>query len=540
LSANIDWTLLALGLAGGLALFLIGMDQMTQSLKALAGFRLEKILRTLSINRFAGAATGAVATAAMQSSSITTVLTVGFVSAELFTLTQAASVIIGANLGTTITAQIIAWEIAEYSLGLLAVGAVFWLFGLSRKWKQFGRAVTALGFVFFGLHTMSTAMNPLTNYQPLLELLKSADNPFFAVLAGAFLAALVQSSSATTGIALVMSANGLIDLKTGIAIILGANIGTCVTALLATIGKDRNSLRAALIHVIVNVAGVAIWLALLNPLTEIVQAISNDSLEIASPRQLANAHTLFNVINTIIFLALLTPLVKITQALVKEKTALIKKRDFLDKSAIHTPALGLLAAQKQTRELVNRVKVFFDWGFNYAIQESISAGEKQVAQQFEDYKNQIRDSHREIVQYLSDLSQESKDDKQSQQILSQLTQVNEIVHLADYLSSSFRKIIRRRQRSEVSLKPIYSESLIKLQKKVATNLLAVFDDQMYSSAALLIELTRDQAGVRLTKSKSRKKLDEFILESDLLEVIDRVNVIVMRLKDASQADLLDD
>ena len=540
MSANIDWTLLALGLAGGLALFLIGMDQMTQSLKALAGFRLEKILRTLSINRFAGAATGAVATAAMQSSSITTVLTVGFVSAELFTLTQAASVIIGANLGTTITAQIIAWEIAEYSLGLLAVGAVFWLFGLSRKWKQFGRAVTALGFVFFGLHTMSTAMNPLTNYQPLLELLKSADNPFFAVLAGAFLAALVQSSSATTGIALVMSANGLIDLKTGIAIILGANIGTCVTALLATIGKDRNSLRAALIHVIVNVAGVAIWLALLNPLTEIVQAISNDSLEIASPRQLANAHTLFNVINTIIFLALLTPLVKITQALVKEKTALIKKRDFLDKSAIHTPALGLLAAQKQTRELVNRVKVFFDWGFNYAIQESISAGEKQVAQQFEDYKNQIRDSHREIVQYLSDLSQESKDDKQSQQILSQLTQVNEIVHLADYLSSSFRKIIRRRQRSEVSLKPIYSESLIKLQKKVATNLLAVFDDQMYSSAALLIELTRDQAGVRLTKSKSRKKLDEFILESDLLEVIDRVNVIVMRLKDASQADLLDD
>ena len=540
MSANIDWTLLALGLAGGLALFLIGMDQMTQSLKALAGFRLEKILRTLSINRFAGAATGAVATAAMQSSSITTVLTVGFVSAELFTLTQAASVIIGANLGTTITAQIIAWEIAEYSLGLLAVGAVFWLFGLSRKWKQFGRAVTALGFVFFGLHTMSTAMNPLTNYQPLLELLKSADNPFFAVLAGAFLAALVQSSSATTGIALVMSANGLIDLKTGIAIILGANIGTCVTALLATIGKDRNSLRAALIHVIVNVAGVAIWLALLNPLTEIVQAISNDSLEIASPRQLANAHTLFNVINTIIFLALLTPLVKITQALVKEKTALIKKRDFLDKSAIHTPALGLLAAQKQTRELVNRVKVFFDWGFNYAIQESISAGEKQVAQQFEDYKNQIRDSHREIVQYLSDLSQESKDDKQSQQILSQLTQVNEIVHLADYLSSSFRKIIRRRQRSEVSIKPINSESLIKLQKKVATNLLAVFDDQMYSSAALLIELTRDQAGVRLTKSKSRKKLDEFILESDLLEVIDRVNVIVMRLKDASQADLLDD
>jgi len=536
LSANIDWTLLALGLAGGLALFLIGMDQMTQSLKALAGFRLEKILRTLSINRFAGAATGAVATAAMQSSSITTVLTVGFVSAELFTLTQAASVIIGANLGTTITAQIIAWEIAEYSLGLLAIGAIFWLFGLSRKWKQFGRAVTALGFVFFGLHTMSTAMNPLTNYQPLLEILKSADNPFFAVLAGAFIAALVQSSSATTGIALVMSANGLIDLKTGIAIILGANIGTCVTALLATIGKDRNSLRAALIHVIVNVAGVAIWLVLLNPLTELVQAISNDSLEIASPRQLANAHTLFNVINTFIFLALLTPLVRITQTLVKDKLVLIAKKDFLDKSAIPTPALGLLAAKKQTRELASRVKVFFDWGFNHAIGESITTNERQLAREFENYKSQIRDSHRQIVLYLTDLSQESKDDKQSQQILNQLTQVNEIVHLADYLSSSFRKVIRRRQRSEVSLKPSSLESLLKLQKKVAIDLLAVFDNGNRPATAQLIEAARDQSGIRLTKSKSRKKLDEFILESDLLEVIDRVNVIVMRLQEASGAE----
>jgi phosphate:Na+ symporter len=534
LSANLNWTTLALGLAGGLALFLIGMDLMTQSLKALTGFRLQKILSKLSANRFAGAATGAITTAALQSSSITTVLTVGFVSAELFTLTQAASVIIGANLGTTVTAQIIALDIAEYSLGLLAVGAAFWLFASSRRYKQFGRAIAALGFVFFGLQIMSSAMEPLTGYQPLLEILKNTSSPLVAVVAGALVAALIQSSSATTGIVIVMSANGLVDLKTGIAIILGANIGTCVTALLATIGKDRNSLRAAMVHVVVNVSGVFLWLALLTPLTDLVQAISNETLEVASPRQLANAHTLFNVINTFIFLALLTPVVRLTKILVPFKETSQKKTDYLDKSALETPTLGLVAAQKQSKELVEEVKAYFDWGYKLASLSSSSLNENFLMNEIEDRKNKIRETHRKIVAYLAELSHGSKDDRQSQQILGQLSQVNEIIHLADHLASSFKKIIRRRLRSEVHLKPFAQSSIDDLQNKSRENLTLIYTGKVSMRLVHQIEAERALMADRFTKNKSKKKLDEFILESDLLDVIDRVNVIALRLNEYQQ------
>lgn len=526
-----NWTTLALGLAGGLALFLIGMDQMSQSLKALAGFRLQKILAKLSSNRFAGAATGAVTTAALQSSSLTTVLTVGFVSAELFTLTQAASVIIGANLGTTVTAQIIALDIAEYSLGLLAVGAAFWLFATSRRYRQMGRALAAIGFVFFGLQIMSDAMQPLTSYQPLLETLRDATNPLLAVVAGAVVAALIQSSSATAGIVIVMSANGLVDLKSGIAIILGANIGTCVTALFAAIGKDRNSLRAALVHVVVNVSGVLLWLFLLTPLTEIVQLLSDDTLGLASPRQLANAHTLFNVINTIIFLALLTPVVKFTKLLVPHKAQNEKRTSYLDKSIIETPTLGIVASQKQNQQLAFDVAAYFNWGFLLATLSPLVIDEKNIVKEIENRKNKIREDHRKIVSYLADLSHSSKDDRQSQQILNQLTQANEIIHLADYLSSSFRKIIRRRLRSNAAIKPVDKVLIENLQKKATSNLSLIYQKTELTRLTKNIELERENIAARFTKNKSEKKLDEFILESDLLDAIDRVSLVAMRLNE---------
>lgn len=528
MGAEIDWTLLALGLAGGLGLFLIGMDQMTQSLKALTGHRLQKILSKLSSNRIVGASTGALATAALQSSSVTTVLTVGFVSAELFTLTQAASVIIGANLGTTITAQIIALDVAEYSLGLLAVGAFLWLFAAKRKWKQLGRAIASLGFVFFGLQTMSTAMRPLTNFPPVLELLTNASSPLVAVLVGAAVAALIQSSSATTGIVIVMSANGLVDLKTGIAIILGANIGTCVTALLAAIGKDRNSLRAALVHVIVNVAGALIWLMLLSPLTDLVQFISNDSMEMASPRQLANAHSLFNIINTVIFLMLLTAVVKLTLIIVPIKE-LPPKREFLDSSALETPVLGLIAVDKQIFQLLLQLQDYWNWGFVKAASQIIDKNQEQLASEFERRKNEIRRSHREIVKYLADLSHGSKDDQQSQQILAQLTLTNDMIHLIDYLTSSFKKTLRRRARNQINVKPFALEKLIGLQKNVSENLIKSWNLKSSKKVSPLIDSEREQIASRFTRSKSKNKLDEFIVESDLLEMIERVNLFSVQL-----------
>ncbi|MDP2014716.1 MAG: Na/Pi symporter, partial [Actinomycetota bacterium] len=255
MDTSLDWFALATGLAGGLALFLIGMDQMTDALKALAGHRLQRILSAVSGNRVSGAATGAVTTAALQSSSVTTVLTVSFVSARMLGLTQAAAVIIGANLGTTVTAQVIALDAAGFSLALVAAGGVMWLFVPRRPWQQAGRAIASLGILFLGLQVMSDAMQPLATYPPVLGLLSGATSPLVAVVLGAAVTALVQSSSATTGIVVALAATGLIDLPTGIAVILGANVGTCVTALIAAIGKGVDALRTAMVHVLVNVFG---------------------------------------------------------------------------------------------------------------------------------------------------------------------------------------------------------------------------------------------------------------------------------------------
>ena len=252
---SIDWVNLSMGLAGGLALFLLGMGQITVSLKAVAGDRLRAVLARLSSNRIAGALTGSVTTAIIQSSSVTTVLTVGFVSASLLSVTQAASVIVGANLGTTVTAQVIALDVTEYALGLLAAGAaVAAAAGRQRHTlSEVGTAAVGLGFVFLGLDVMSDAMSPLGTYEPFLDLLADSSSPSVGLVIGAVFTGLVQSSSATTGIVVVMGASGLARARDGHRHHPRREHRHGVTAVLAAIGKSRDAWRAALVHVLVNV-----------------------------------------------------------------------------------------------------------------------------------------------------------------------------------------------------------------------------------------------------------------------------------------------
>ena len=287
---SIDWLELVMGLGGGLALFLLGMGQITVSLKAVAGDRLRTVLARLSSNRFVGAMTGSVTTAVIQSSSVSTVLVVGFVSASLLSVTQAASVIIGANLGTTVTAQVIALDVTDYALGLLAIGALASAVAGSRQTlHEVGKTVAGLGFVFLGLDLMSDAMSPLGSYQPFLDLVASNRSPLIALLLGAAFTGLIQSSSATTGIVVVMGASGLLELETGIAVILGANIGTSVTAILAAIGKSRDAWRAASIHVLVNVLGALLWLGFIEQLADLATWLAGaDRDQQATPQQFAN------------------------------------------------------------------------------------------------------------------------------------------------------------------------------------------------------------------------------------------------------------
>lgn len=319
-STALDWPAIVMGLGGGLALFLIGMGRVTASLKSLAGDRLRAALARLSANRVIGATTGAVVTAIIQSSSVTSVLVVGFVSANLLSLTQAASVIVGSHLGTTVTAQVIAFDVTQWALGLLAVGALVAAVAGRERWQQVGGVVAGLGFVFFGMGVMSEAMAPLGEHEPFLDLLAADRTPLIALAVGAGFTALVQSSSATTGIVVVMASQGLIELETGIALVLGAAIGTCVTALLAAIGRPPDAVRAAVVHVVVNTVGAIVGVMLIGQLADAVRWFGDDGSAVAaSPRQIANAATLFHLVNTVVFVAALSPVVAFARRIVPDR-----------------------------------------------------------------------------------------------------------------------------------------------------------------------------------------------------------------------------
>jgi len=364
---EINWLQLGMGLFGGLALFLAGLEQVSNGLKQAAGRTLKLVLGKLTTNRFTGALTGALVTGVLNSSSVTTVLVVGFVTAGVMSLQQSVGVIMGANIGSTVTAQILAFNIAAYALAPVAIGFFMLFAGRRDRVRQIGMMVMGLGLVFFGMGLMSDAMRPLRSYQPFIDILVSMERPVLGLLAGALFTALVQSSAATVGIAIALASEGLLSLTGGLTLALGANIGTCATALLAAIGKPPAAVRASVVHLTFNVVGALLWLPLLSLLADIAVAVSPTSPELSGvaraaaevPRQLANANTMFNVINTALFLPFTSVFARIAERLVKEKPeahgALIEPK-FLDEAALAAPALALENARRETGRMAEIVQ----------------------------------------------------------------------------------------------------------------------------------------------------------------------------------------
>ena len=357
-ASEVDWLQLGMGLFGGLALFLGGLDLLSEGLKKATGNTLRTILQKLTVNRFMGAITGAFVTAVLNSSSVTTVLVVGFVTANVMTLSQSVGVIMGANIGSTMTAQLLAFNLSAYSLILVAVGFFMTFASKSDRPKYFGMMIMGLGLVFYGMGLMSEGMKPLRSYEPFLDILASMENPLFGILAGAVFTGLVQSSAATVGIAIAMASEGLLALPAGIALALGANIGTCATALLAALGKPTEAVRAAVVHISFNIAGVLIWLPFLSILAEIAVDLSpaatglegTAKLAAEVPRQIANANTMFNVINTLLFIGFTTWFARLAERLIPELApaeGVIIEPEFLDEAALEAPSIALENARRE-------------------------------------------------------------------------------------------------------------------------------------------------------------------------------------------------
>jgi len=451
------WQKMAMELLGGLALFLFGMDQMAGSLKSVAGERMRSILGKLTTNRLIGAATGAFVTAVIQSSSVTTVLLVGFISAGLMSLSQSVGVIMGANIGTTLTAQIVAFKVTRLAFAMIAVGYGVRFSSKREKTKHYGKILMGLGLVFLGMSIMSKAMTPLRDYQPFLDMMISMESPITGILAGAAFTALIQSSSATTGIVIVMASQGFISLPAGILLAFGANIGTCVTAMLAAIGKPREAIRAAVVHVLFNVFGVLLWIAFIDQLAALVIWFSPSHDELTglprlaaeTPRQIANAHTIFNLANTAIFIGFSSQFARLAEFLVADRPMndeKIVETQYLDEVLLDTPSLAL---SRVRFELGHMGKYILD--MLQHIRTSLLQGDKESLLSIAKRDDKVDHLYGRIIHFLGKISQRPLTRKQSPELVAMMEVANDLEHIGDLMETDLVAIGLRRIEENITI-----------------------------------------------------------------------------------------
>jgi len=359
-----NWLLMLIfGLLGGLGLFLMGMEMMSEGMKKSAGDKLRNILGNLTRNRFMALGLGTFVTMVIQSSSAVSVMLVGFVNSKLMKFQRTIAIILGANIGTTITAQLVAFKVTDYALLMIALG--FGLVYMSKKQglKYLGQSILGFGILFYGMHVMSEAMYPLRTYAPIIDMLLHLENPLFGILVGALFTALLQSSSAFIGIIIVLAGQGLLTLDAGIALLLGSNIGTSITAVLASLKANREAKKVALANVFVNTFGVLVFVAWIPAFGDIITRLSpksslppGDILAMAEtiPRQMANAHTFFNLAVAIILLPITNVVSRVINRIlpeIPEPEEAVLAVQFLDDNILGTPTLGLNLAKEETMRM---------------------------------------------------------------------------------------------------------------------------------------------------------------------------------------------
>lgn len=545
-----NFTTMTIKLVGGLAIFLYGMGLMTDGLKLVAGSSMRQLLSYLTRNRFTGVLTGAGITAVIQSSSVTTVLVVGFISAGLMSLTQSVPVIIGANVGTTVTAQIIAFKITKAALAMIALGfAMEFAFNKPRA-KKLGSILMGLGFIFFGMQIMSDATEPLRTYQPFLDLMQTMSNPLLAIAVGMVFTALVQSSSATTGIVIVLAGQGVIGLEGGIALIMGANIGTCVTSLLATIGKPREALQAAGVHVLFNVAGVLLWIAFIGPLATLVRSISPEStaalpveqLAAETPRQIANAHTVFNVANALIFIWFVVPMAWLVKRIVPDKAILVSDRaapQYLDEMFLSTPDLALERVRLELVHMGSLVLPMIRKGVPTAIDGS-RRNLIQLAAQDDD----VDAMYAEIYAYVGGLSQYEMSADQTHLLAELMEILNALEALGDTIELNVAPLGLRRIDRAIRLDPnakklfqplvdLASGALVDAIKSLETrdaSLAKQVSDKKPEVAGLADQIFTTMANSLPKDAKER--MEGVRIEIDFLELLRRTYYFAKRIAKA--------
>lgn len=424
------------GIFGGLGLFLYGMKLMSDGLENVAGEKLKGILEKITSNKVIGVLVGTIVTAIIQSSSATTVMVVSFVNAGLMTLTQATGVILGSNIGTTITAQMVSFNLEVIAPIFIGVGAILMMSAKKKRIKDLAYIALGFGILFMGMGLMSSSLKPISNLQIFNDFISViGKNHFLGVLVGLTMTAILQSSSATTGILVALANSGNIDMNVAFPIILGCNIGTCVTAILAGLTANRTAKKAALLHLLFNIFGTVLFLPFSDKVVTFVNYLTPDNVA----RQVANAHTIFNVVITIFILPISKYFVMLVNHILpddegKESCGAI----YLDKKLLETPIVASGQVIKETIRMANKAKnnlelameVFLNW--NEEKMKKVYANE-----------SIINTLERDITEYLIELSQHNLPEENAKLVSQAYHTINDIERIGDHAENIVELAIQK-------------------------------------------------------------------------------------------------
>ena len=520
---------IAISLLGGLGLFLYGMNLMAEGLQKSAGDKLKKIVEKLTSNTVMGVLVGTVVTAIIQSSSAATVMVVGFVNAGIMSLSQAIGVIMGANIGTTVTAQLVSFKLEAIAPVALGIGIILYLFSKKEKTKELATILLGFGILFTGMEFMKDAVKPLAEYEGFRRaLIYFGEHQFLGIIAGFAITGIIQSSSASMGMLIALASQGLIPLSSALPILYGDNIGTCVTSLLSSIGASRNAKRAATMHLTFNVIGTLIFVLILNyPISALVKWL--DPTDAA--RQIANAHTIFNVVNVLILLPFAKYIVKIVlkiMPITEEESEVTAATKYLDERIIQTPSIALGNTVKEVSRMGQKANKALEYSMNSLINKSMTDVEK--TEKYEEHVNMLQ---KEILNYLLKLSKSPLNDEERNKVDLLFNTVNDIERVSDHaenISELSRLAIEKDlQFSDTALEEmnnIYSKA--KENFNVALKGLESYDKSIISKVYeiedevdALDKLYRKKHIERLNNGKCT--IDSGVLFLDLLTNLERIS-----------------
>lgn len=520
---------------GGLSLFLYGMRMMSEGLEVAAGDKLKDVLEKLTKNRFMGIAVGAGITALVQSSSATTVMVVGFVNTGIMNLNQAVWIIMGANIGTTITSQLIALDMGRIAPLFAIVGVVMVSFFKNKKVNCYGEIIAGLGILFMGMSFMSSSMAPLRHEPAFIELMTKFSNPFLAVVVGALFTALIQSSAASIGILQMLANTGAISLTSSAFVLFGQNIGTCITSFIASLGANRNAKRTTLMHFLFNIIGTLIFICIVSvtPFISWVETLSPGKI----PTQIANIHTIFNIVTTLLLIPFGNYLVKAAETIIpiKENEKVGKLQvEFIKDGAIGSTTMAINLLEQ---EISRMLKVATDnvlLTMNAVIHGEVS--DLEAVQKNEDLIDYL---NVEVTRYMARISTFEIQLNDSERITALYRMSNDLERIGDHAMNLIEKVDRinthkRGLTSEAldelrQMREMIACALDKLQNK------EIFSKEKYLNSIVQMERDIDKLNYNFRQNQMKRLLEDScsaescVIYSELLTDIERISDLIRNI-----------